>query len=89
MIVQQAGSYKNVTASGTISVAQAGVMLGFYVNSTSSGTVVFREGSPTGTAMGGTITPAIGWHAFPAAYTSGLYATVAPTLDLTIFFTPG
>jgi hypothetical protein len=61
------------------------------VNSTSSGTIVLNIGGAAaattgGTAISGTITPAIGFHRFPAYITSRLYATIGGTLNVTFFF---
>jgi hypothetical protein len=61
-------------------------MAGFYVNSTTGGTLVFRDGGASGTVLSGTITPAIGFHRFPALIGTSLHATIANTLDVTIFF---
>lgn len=87
--VNQSGSFKNLTATGVVS-ATPGALIGFYVNSTTSGTLVLRDGGSGGTVMGGTITPAAGtFHQFPAAYgVGGLHATIANTLDVTFFFVP-
>jgi hypothetical protein len=81
----EAGTFKNITATALVANG-AGQMIGFYVNSTSTGTIVFRDGTG-GTVMSGTITPAIGFHRFPAVFGTGLHATIANTLDVTIFFT--
>lgn len=82
------GSYKNITGTGVIT-AKAGMLLGFYVNSTSSGTLVLRDGGSSGTVMDGTITPAIGFHRYPAGFSSGgLHATVGGTIDVTFFYIP-
>jgi hypothetical protein len=86
--IQQAGTPVNLTSSGSVSLV-AGTLLGFYVNSTSSGTIVIRDGGSGGTALSGTITPAVGWHSFPAICTSGCYATIASTLNVTLFFAAG
>lgn len=83
-----AGGYKNITATGVVT-SKPGWMLGFYVNNTSSGTIVFRDGGASGTVMTGTITPAIGWNNFPVAFATGLHATIASTLDTTIVFVSG
>jgi len=85
--VYESGSYKNITATAAVSAAP-GVLVGFYVNSTTGGTLVLRDGGASGTAMSGTITPAIGFHRFPAVYASSLHATIANTLDVTFFFQP-
>lgn len=62
-----------------------GTILGFYVNSTTSGTIVLssNNGGAAGTAFTGTITPAIGWHSFPVTNPGGIFATIANTLDVT------
>lgn len=89
------GTAVNLTATGDVytNTASGGnkdcVLLGFYVNSTTAGTVVLKRGGSSGTALGGTITPAIGYHAFPASCKDGLHATIANTLDVTFFIVPG
>lgn len=85
------GTPVNLSASGAISL-RAGFLLGFYVNSTNAGTLVIKNGGSGGTALSGTITPAIGFHRFPAAITSasGAYATIGGSaLDVTFFFAAG
>ncbi len=87
----QAGTPILLTSTNTISKV-SGTLLGFYVNSTSSGTVVFRvgaAGASTGTAVSGTITPAIGFHRFPMYCPAGAHVTIANTLDATFFFAAG
>lgn len=61
-------------------------MRGFYVNSTTAGTMVIRDGGASGVQKSGTITPAVGWHEFPANCTVDLHVTVGGTLDVTIFY---
>lgn len=86
--VFEGGNYKNLTATGAVTT-NAGTLLGFYVNSTSSGTLVFRDGGASGTVMNGTLTPAVGFHRFPATYgAGGLHATVGGTIDVTLFYVP-
>jgi len=63
--------------------------MGFYVNSTTSGTIAFTDGGAGGTVVSGTITPAIGWHSFPCAFPTNCYATIGATLNVTLFFQPG
>lgn len=79
--VAQTGQAKNVTATGDVTTG-ACQLLGFYVNSTTSGTVVINDGS---TALSGTITPAIGFHHFPANCGTKLNVTIANTLNVTFF----
>lgn len=87
MLPLQPGTYTNLSASGAITLARAN-LIGFYLNSTGGGTVVFRDGGASGTAITGTITPAAGsgWHFLPACGVSdsGLYATIAGALNITV-----
>ncbi len=89
--VAAVGFAKNISATGDVSGTpphgQQINLLGFYVNNTSSGTLVLRKGGSSGTAISGTITPAIGYHRFPAAVEAPLHATIANTLDVTFFYT--
>jgi hypothetical protein len=86
--VVEGGNYKNLTSSGAVS-ATAGTLLGFYVNSTTSGTVALLDGGSGGTAITGTITPAIGWHRLPSSYgAGGLYATLGATINVTFIYAP-
>lgn len=76
-----------VTGTGNISPAagtQPVAMLGFYVNSTTNGTLVFRSGGSGGTAISGTITPAIGWHFYPVIVDPPLHVTVGNTINITV-----
>ena len=89
--VQQAGTPINKTSTGTVSVV-GGSLIGFYVNSTTSGTIVLRTGSAgtsSGTAISGTITPAVGWHTYAVYCVGGLHATIANTIDVTFAFSAG
>lgn len=82
------GNPVNITATGNVTTRDC-VLIGFYVNSTSSGTLVLRKGGASGTVLNGTITPAIGFHRFPASCPGGLHATIASTLDVTFFVVEG
>jgi len=73
-----------LTESGAI-LAGPGQIVGFYVASTSSGTIVLKDGGSDGTAISGTITPAVGYHAFPAQFGTSGYATIANTISATFF----
>lgn len=81
----EVGNYTNKTASANIKSGQ-GAMLGFYVNSTTSGTIQFYDDASTGTTtpISGLITPAIGWNFFPVAFSNGLNAVIGATLNVTI-----
>jgi len=84
--VAEVGGYKNITATGAVSTG-ACQLIGFYVNSTTVGTLVLKDGGSGGTAMSGTITPAIGFHRFPANVGTSLYATIGGSaLDVTFFY---
>lgn len=83
--VIESAAYKNVTATGDVTTANT-ALIGFYVNSTSGGTLALRAGGNGGTALGGTITPDVGFHAYPAAVKGGLHATISGTLDVTFFY---
>lgn len=78
----------NLTASGQI-LSVPGQIVGFYVNSTSSGTIRFSDAlTATTPYLGAAITPAVGYHPFPSKLTTGGYATIANTLDVTVFVIP-
>lgn len=85
MDVAQTAKPVNRTTTGDITTTP-GKLLGFYVNNTAAGTLVLRDGGSGGTVISGTITPAIGWHAFPAESQTllGFHATIA-NLDVTFF----
>ena len=74
-----------ITASGVV-VNGPARLRGFYVNSTTSGTLVLYDNTAaSGTVLSGTITPAAGWNEFPVDLANGLYATVGGTLNVTFF----
>ena len=88
MLANPSGQFSNVTATGQF-FKGGGRLLGFYVNSTTGGTIVLNDSDgATAVAMSGTITPAIGWHAFPATVQRGVAVTIANTLNVTLFFAP-
>lgn len=85
----ECGTPVNLTASGQIGAAgQPVALIGFYVNSTTGGTVALTHVGSGGAAISGTITPAIGFHRFPADCPAGAYATIANTLNVTFFCAP-
>lgn len=86
--IVESGTPVLLTSSGAVSLTP-GTLLGFYVGSTTSGTIVVRNGGASGTAISGTITPAVGYHAFPAYCTTGCYLTLANTISVTAFFAAG
>jgi hypothetical protein len=81
------GQPVNLTASGAV-YGSSCKLKGFYVNSTTAGTIVLRNGGASGTAVTGTITPAVGWHFLPADFSTGCYATIGGTLNVTFVFEP-
>ena len=89
--VIQAGTPYNITATGAVGRANApSTVLGFFVNSTSAGTLVLRNNGASGPAVGGTITPAAGqFYPFPMVCPGGLHATVGRTIDVTFFVLDG
>ena len=87
----QAGTPINIAASAAVGT-RAGTLLGFYVNNKTAGaTLVLSHGSVTGgTAITGTITPLIGFHAMDIYCPTGVFATIAvQPMDITFFFAGG
>lgn len=79
-----AGSTAGSTQAETTTLA--GTILGFFCNSTSSGTIALstNNAGAAGTAITGTITPAAGtWYNLPILSAAGIFATIANTLDVT------
>lgn len=84
-----AGSPILLSASGAVSLAP-GSLIGFFVATTSSGTIVVRDGGSGGTAISGTITPAAGaFYRFPATCVNACYFTIGGTISVTAFFAAG
>ena len=83
----EAGQYSNRTATANIK-STSGVILGFYVNSTTVGTIQFYDDAATGTTtpITGLITPVIGWNALPVGFGNGLYAVIGGALNVTISY---
>lgn len=85
MLNAQYGTPKVISASATVNPS-SGRLVGFFCNSTTSGTVVLRDGGASGVAMSGTITPSAGtFYPFPAVYGTDLHVTVANTINVTFF----
>lgn len=80
------GGHLRLTASGAVK-AGAGSIAGFYVASTTAGTITLYDNpsAASGTQISGTITPAVGWHAFPARFSRGCWVEIAGTIDVTFF----
>lgn len=77
-----------LSASGVVSPV-SGTLIGVMINSTTGGTIVLREGGASGTAVTGTITPAIGFLPCYMTFSTGCYATIANTLNATFVFQAG
>jgi hypothetical protein len=87
MIANPSGTASNITTTTTLYSSGSCRIIGFYVNSTSSGTIVFADSNgSTSTTLSGTITPAVGYHAFPASCSKGIVVTIANTLNVTVFW---
>ena len=67
----------------------AGELVGFYVTSTSSGTITFyddNDGTCSSGQKTGTITPAVGWHFLPLPFSTAICALTASTIDVTVIW---
>ncbi len=82
-------TYKNMTASTLLKSGQ-GVLAGFVVSSTTSGTVTIYDSATAATStdiMLGTITPAAGsTYKLDAAFANGCYIVCANTINLTAYY---
>lgn len=81
----QTGNYKVLTSSANVK-ASDGALLGFFCNSTTSGTVKFYDSATTTTTtpITGTITPSAGtWYPIPVNFNSGLYLVLANAINIT------
>ncbi len=85
MDVREHGTPANRTSTGTVK-SGAGHLLGFYVNSTTAGTIVLYDATSATNAISGTITPAVGFHRFPAEFATGLHVVLGGTIDVTFFY---
>lgn len=79
----RAGYPVNLAATGQV-IAVPGILLGFYVNSTTAGTIIIYDALTASNAISGTITPALGWNEFPSIHEVGIFVTIA-TLNATFF----
>lgn len=62
-------------------------ILGFYVNNTTALTMTLSKGTTSGgTAITGTITPAIGFHRYPVTSDTGLYFNLTGGSGSVTFF---
>ena len=88
MPVAECGFPVNFNASGDLSVGSC-KLLRVLINSTSSGTLVFRRGGSGGTVLNGTLTPAAG-QSIELGWDIGgvLHVTVGGTINATAVIIP-
>lgn len=81
------GKYSNISDDTLVKQGE-GQLLGFYVNSTSSGTIIIYDNTVgSGTKIANTITPGIGWHWLPVAFATGLFIDkTGGSIDLTAVY---
>lgn len=79
-----------ISASTKLADNGGGHVRGFYVSSTTSGTIkIWDNSAASGTVLLETATPAVGWHDLGGiAFGTGLYVTLANTIEVTIVWTP-
>lgn len=80
----QAGFPVHLTSTGQV-LAVPGILIGFYVNNTTAGTIILYDSLSATNPISGTITPAIGFQWFPSIHLAGIFATLA-TIDVTFFY---
>lgn len=89
----EAGLPVYLTTSGDVIDDEDGVLLGYVVHRTSSGTFLLKEGGSAGTSISGTITPRTAdnniFRTFPALCAGGLHASITGTLEATFFVLKG
>lgn len=85
--VSESCTATNISSSQAISSGK-GKLLGIFVASTSSGTIkVWDNTAASGTVIVNTFTPsAAAFYPIPAKYSTGLYVTLANTIDCTVFW---
>lgn len=81
----QGGFPVHITATGQV-VAAPAMLIGFYVNSTTAGTIILYDSLSATNPISGLITPAIGMQWFPSIHLTGVFVTIAGTLDATFFY---
>ncbi len=88
MATIDATKYRNLTASGDAIKNGPGMLVGMYVNSTSSGTIkIYDSLTQANAVMNNTITPAVGFHSLGnGTFNIGLSVTIGGTLDVTLYY---
>lgn len=81
----QAGYPAHLTATGQV-LAVPGLLIGFFVNSTTAGTLILYDALTATNPISGTITPALGMNWFPSIHEVGIFATIGGALDVTFFY---
>lgn len=77
------------SATSTECKEGAGEVVGFYVGSTSSGTITFyddNDGTCSSNAKTGTITPAVGWHFLPLRFSTAICALTTNAINVTVIY---
>lgn len=75
-----------LTATATLKTTR-GKLVGFFVSSTTAGTIVLHDATAATNQFTGTITPAAGaWYPLPVPFRTGLHAVIGGTLDVTFVF---
>lgn len=88
-VIETSNLRTHLTASG-IAAGPGARLVGFYVHSTTAGTIQLRHGQVIGaTAVGGVITPGVGFHPYPATFPLGLFAEIGGTLDVAFLYDRG
>ena len=74
----------NLSASA-LAKTGPGFVHGVYVASTTGGTIKLWDAlTATTPVLVNTFTPAVGWHELPFVFSTGLYVTIANTIDCTL-----
>lgn len=74
----------HIVATGQVLAAPC-ACVGFYVNNTTAGTLIIYDALTATNAIGGTITPALGFNSYPCVFENGIFVTVGGTIDVTFF----
>lgn len=82
------GSYRQLTASANIKSSQ-GALLGFFLSSTTAGTITIYDDAGTGTTTKilDTVTPTgLAWYDLPAAFANGCYVVIGGAASVTMVY---
>lgn len=87
--VTETGCYENISSS-TLIYTGACQLLGFKVNSATSGTVKIWDNTSAAApiVINTTSVNAGEWHPVPATIVTGIYVTIGGTADITVFYNP-